>query len=296
MSSPKISAFAICYNRADTIGSCLRGLRFADELIVVDKSSTDGSRAIAEGHADHVVIVPWTPTVEETRSLALSLCRHDWILFMDDDECLGAGAEACIRAELERPSAEMYEFALRHTILGRHDERAYYWPEHHLRLFRRGAVTFGGTVHAGILRHSDRLGRFPADAATSIHHFSNADVAGWIEKTNRYTDNPNRAGIQSGAEGLAAFAHQRIEHWFARTRDDAPEGYPAAAALLRAVYDMVDALKAWEQQSGESGAELMRRACERLDAERRPAERCFRPDRSPGGWTKSERNDSVLDV
>jgi len=41
MSLPKISAFVICYNRADTIGTCLRALRFADELIVVDKSSYD---------------------------------------------------------------------------------------------------------------------------------------------------------------------------------------------------------------------------------------------------------------
>jgi hypothetical protein len=268
MPIPKISAFAICYNRADTIGTCLRALRFADELIVVDKSSTDGSRTIAQGYADHILTVPWTPTVEETRALALSLCRHDWILFMDDDECLGANAGERIRAELERPRADIYEFALRHYILGRHDERAHYWPEHHLRLFRRGAVTFSSTVHAGILRHSDHAVQFPNDADVSIHHFSNADVAGWIEKTNRYTANANREGVKAGPEGLAAFAHQRIDHWFDRTSGNEATGYPAAAALLRAVYDMVDALKVWEEVSGSDGAALMRRACERLDAER----------------------------
>jgi Glycosyl transferase family 2 len=271
MPPPKISAYVICYNRADTIGTCLRALRFADELIVVDKSSTDASPAIARQYADHVLTVPWTPTVEETRALALSLCRHDWILFMDDDECLGAGAGDRIRAELENPTADIYEFPRRDYVIGRHDERAYYWPEHHLRLFRRGAVTFSGTVHAGIQRHSDRQARFPPDEATSIHHFSNARVAGWVEKTNRYTDNPNRDGVKAGPEGLAAFAHARIDHWFGRTRDDNPSGYPAAAALLRAIYDMVDALKTWEESSGADGTHLMRLACERLDAERRPA-------------------------
>src|ERR1700677_3077727 len=42
-SCEKVSAFVISYNRAAIIGTCLRALRFADEVIVVDKSSTDRS-------------------------------------------------------------------------------------------------------------------------------------------------------------------------------------------------------------------------------------------------------------
>jgi hypothetical protein len=261
----RISAFVICFNRADVLATCLRALRFADELIVVDKSSTDGSNAIAQAIADRVVVVPWTPTVEETRSLALSLCQHDWILFMDDDECLSASAGRRIRAELEDPRAAIYEFALRHYILGCHDERAYYWPEHHVRLFRRGAVSFQATIHAGITRHAARVFRFPVEHGVCIHHFSNASVAGWIEKTNRYTTNPDRDGIKPGPEGLAVFGHQRIDHWFGRTHDDTTDGYPSAAALLRAVYDMVDGLKAWEDARALDGAELLALACARQD-------------------------------
>jgi glycosyltransferase involved in cell wall biosynthesis len=265
MSQPKISAFVIAYNRANLLGTCLRALAFADELIVVDKSSTDGSRTIAESYTDHVLIVPWTPTVEETRTLALSLCRHEWILFMDDDECLSAAAENHIRSALDAQTADIYEFPLRHYILGRHDERAYYWPEHHVRLFRRGAVSFSSTVHAGIVRHSDRVARFDASDDICIHHLSHPDVSGWIEKTNRYTSRPNRVGINAGPEGFAAFAHQRIDYWMTRTADDTPIGYPAAAALLRAVYDMVDALKAWEAESGPTGTARFEQTCELLD-------------------------------
>ncbi len=265
MSRPKISAFVIAYNRASILGTCLRALAFADELIVIDKSSTDTSRAIAETYADQVVTVPWTPTVEETRTLALSLCRHEWILFMDDDECLSPGAADRIRMELENPRADIFEFPLRHYILGQHDEAAYYWPEHHVRLFRRGAVSFTRTVHAGISCHSDRIARFSTDDGVCIHHLSHTDVAGWIEKTNRYTSHPNRTGIAVGPEGFAAFAHQRIDHWMARTADTTPDGYPAAVALLRAIYDMVDAAKAWETQSGLDGAALFEQICGNLD-------------------------------
>lgn len=280
MSRPKISAFVIAFNRAAILGTCLRALAFADELIVVDKSSTDGSRDIARAHADNVITVPWTPTVEETRTLALSLCRHEWILFMDDDECLSAEAEHQILAKLANPTADIYEFPLRHYILGRHDEGAYYWPEHHVRLFRRGAVTFSRTVHAGIVRQSDRVVRFAASDGVCIHHLSHPDVSGWIEKTNRYTSRADRAGIKIGPEGFAAFAHARIDYWTARGADQAPDGYPAAVALLRAVYDMVDAVKAWETESGQDGAALFARACEALDKARPGGER-NRPS-SPG--------------
>jgi Glycosyl transferase family 2 len=265
MPRPRISAFVIVYNRANLVGTCLRGLAFADELIVVDKSSTDESRSIAAAYADDVVTVPWTPTVEETRTLALSLCRHEWILFMDDDECLSAAAANHIRTELAHPTAEIYEFPLRHYILGRHDERAYYWPEHHVRLFRRGAVTFCRTVHAGIVRHSENVARFAASDGVCIHHLSHPDVSGWIAKTNRYTSRPDRVGITAGPKGFAAFAHERIDYWMARTLDDAPGGYPAATALLRAVYDMVDAVKAWEAESGQDGGALFEQTCKVLD-------------------------------
>jgi glycosyltransferase involved in cell wall biosynthesis len=266
MGGARISAFVICYDRASILGTCLRALSFADELIVVDKSSTDGSRAIAEAHADRVVTVPWTPTVEETRTFALSLCRYEWVLFMDDDECLSPEAARMIQAEVLDPRADIYSLPLRHYILGVHDEHAYYWPEHHVRLFRRGAVTFSRTVHAGIVLHSDRAMQVAPDGGVCIHHFSHPDTAAWIEKTNRYTSRTDRASATAGSEGLVAFAHQRIDHWLERTKDPRPGDYASAVALLRAVYDIVDAVKGWEHERGLDGQALFSAACAALDA------------------------------
>ena len=72
-----VSGFVIAYNRAHLLATCLRSLRFVDELIVIDKSSTDDTPRIARRYADRVITVPWSPTVEETRSFALDQCRHD---------------------------------------------------------------------------------------------------------------------------------------------------------------------------------------------------------------------------
>jgi hypothetical protein len=264
--SGKLSAAVISYNRAAVIGTCLRALGFADEVVVIDKSSTDATPQIAACHADRVVTVPWTPTVEETRAFAIEQCAHDWILCLDDDECLSPGSGSVIRAELAAPRADIIYLPLRHYILGIHDEAAYYWPEHHPRLFRRDAVAFTGTVHGGIKFRSDRILHLPPDSGVAIHHLSHRDVAEWVEKCNRYTSRPDRQRATHEGQDLASFAHARIDHWLGRTRDREPAGYPSAAALLRAVYDIVDRLKTWEEEHALDGAAAFARLCAELDA------------------------------
>lgn len=258
---PKISAFVVAYNRASILGTCLRALAFADEIIVVDKSSTDESLTIAGRYATRVVRVPWSPTVEETRAFALTLCRHDWIMFLDDDEIPSRETGGFIRAQIACDAADVFEFPLRHYILGVHDQAAYYWPEHHVRLFRKGAVTFGPTVHGGIDVVSDRRMRIAPETGVCIHHLSHADVRSWIERTNRYTSRPDRVRVADPGSDLAAFAHARLDHWLSGSRD----GYPAAVALLRGIYDIVDRLKTWEEARGLDGHALLAEACAELE-------------------------------
>jgi hypothetical protein len=261
-----LSAFVIAYNRRAIIGTCLRALAFADELIVIDKGSTDGTVAIAEALADRVISVPWTPTVEATREFAAAQCTHEWVLFLDDDECLSAEAVRFLDAELAAPRADVYRLPLRHYIMGLHDERSYYWPENHVRCFRRGRVAFTDTVHGGMQVLSDRVLAVAPESGACIHHLSHRDVWQWIEKANRYTSQPDRKRSVQAGSGIARFAHERIDHWLALTDPCEPDAYPVAAAVLRAVYDLIDRLKTWEEEAGLDGAELFRAACARLDA------------------------------
>jgi glycosyltransferase involved in cell wall biosynthesis len=262
----KLSVCVITHNRASLLETCLRAVAFADELIVVDKSSTDGSAAIAARYADRVEIVPWTPTVEETRAFAVSLCRHEWILSLDDDEILSPETGPYLRHTLAQTEAEIYAIPFRHYILGVHDEHAYYWPEVRYCLFREGAVAFVPTVHGGVVLKSDRIATVPVESGVCIHHLSHTDVASFIDRTNRYTGRPDRVRVSGGEGDLIAFAHNRIEYWADRTPDRSPDGYPAAVALLRAVYDLVDRLKTWEEARGLDGAALFRISQERLTA------------------------------
>ncbi len=264
MQSKRVSGFVVAYNRASLIETCLRSIRFVDELIVIDKSSTDGTRAIAKRYADKIVTVPWSPTVEETRNTALALCRHDWVVHLDDDEMLSPEAIAFLSDPQASDVADVFYLPKKHYILGQFDPAAYYWPEHHPQFFRKGAVSFTETVHGGVQVQSERRHRIAPETGICIHHLSHVDAAQWIEKTNRYTSRPDRVRCAPEATDLIEFAHARIDHWVAQTSSTDRGDYTAAVALLRAVYDMIDRVKSWEQAQALDGTARFAEKCAEL--------------------------------
>lgn len=238
----KISAFVIAYNRADLLRACLRRVRFVDELIVVDKSSTDETPIVARQFADRYEVVPWSPVVEDTRAYAQSLCTHDWIICLDDDEILSREAGSVFRELVDRHAqgVDVFAVSIRHYVLGRHDPRAM-GDELRPTLYRRGAVAYSATVHAG------NCVRGPAARIDGgrvwIDHLSHADVATWIEKANRYTSQPARSGS----------AHFGGDH-------------VTAVHLLRHIYDQIDALKRWEATQP-NGHATFQRFCAAIEDE-----------------------------
>jgi predicted O-methyltransferase YrrM len=258
-----ISGFVVSYNKQDVIETCLRSIRFVDELVVLDKSSTDRTPHIARAIADRVVTVPWSPTVEGTRTAALTWCHHDSIVFLDDDECFSVETIRYLNHELRTPTHDLYSIPCRHHVLGRHDDRAYYWPERHIRAFRRGAIDFRSTVHGGNILHTENVAVLPFESDICFHNISHADTKTWIEKTNRYTDQKDRAGSVEFSYNLLADARQRLDYW-SDTCGAKASGYEQAVALLRAIYDAVDLVKHWEQVEGIDGVADFADTCRAL--------------------------------
>ncbi|SEF31318.1 glycosyltransferase [Variovorax sp. NFACC27] len=280
----KISGVVISYNRADVIEATLRSLWFVDELIVVDKSSTDGTAELASKIADRVIIEPWRPLGEDSRQSAVNVCTHDWIACMDDDECFSIEAGQYIQKELEAPTAGIYIFPLRHYILGTHDEEAYYWPDRKPRMFRRDAVSFRSTVHNEWNYRVEDCTFPSAEDGICIHHLSHKDAATWIEKTNKYTSQNDRHRMFEDDADLIAFAHRQIDQHFAQSKTQDRTGYAAAVSVLRSLYDIVDRVKGWEEDHGIDGAKAFREFATHLESTYPARER-----KSPVASTLRER-------
>ena len=258
-----LSAFVVPYNRPHILEACVKAARFVDELIVIDKSDDLINIAAIGAMVDRVVPAPWSPTVEETRAAALAATTGDWILALDDDEILSPACEEAFRAAIAGDQADVFKVPMRHYVLGRHDERAAYWPEFRPCLFRRGSVTFRPTVHRGVdVTPGARQMGFAAGGPVYIQHLSHESISVWVEKTNRYTDQRDRVGTHPNGS-LVDWAINTLLVRGARARAysrDAGGDYLEAIAVLRGLYDIVDGLKRWEE-SQLDGAEALRRIC-----------------------------------
>lgn len=267
-----LSAFIVTCNRPQMLEACLKAARFVDELIVVDKSPPGGNGADAKRSNYKIAVAapvdryfkqPWSPTVEATRAYALSKCTGDWILALDDDEILSPACGEAFRAAIAGNQADVWTVPMRHYILGRHDERAAYWPEFRPCLFRRGAVTFRPTVHRGVDVAPRTIQKcFETGGPVYIQHLSHESVSVWIEKTNRYTDQEDRVGARLNGS-IVDWAINALVVRGARARAysrDPGGDYLEAVAVLQALYDIADGLKRWEE-SEPDGAEAFRQIC-----------------------------------
>lgn len=86
ISRRSVSAFLIVKNEADRIEDCLRPLcGWADEVIVLDSGSTDGTVEMAERLGATVHRTDW-PGYAAQRNRALDLVKSEWVLSIDADE------------------------------------------------------------------------------------------------------------------------------------------------------------------------------------------------------------------
>jgi glycosyltransferase involved in cell wall biosynthesis len=150
MATPRttLSVAIITLNEEANLPRTLASIAWADEIVVVDSGSTDGTREIAESHRARVITETWRGFAAQ-KNFALSLCTSDWVLSLDADEAVSPELAASIRRATEAPPAHTaYSLPRRNFFLGRWIRHGGYSPDAKLRLFPRGQGAFQETpVH-----------------------------------------------------------------------------------------------------------------------------------------------------
>ena len=137
MRVPKLTVTVIARDEAHHIEDALASVRWADEIVVVDSGSTDGTAEMARRFTDRVIVREW-PGYAAQKDFAASSAAHDWILSVDADERVSPDLAAEIRKVLQ---SEPREAAFRIPRMTRHFGRwlrttdAY--PDYQVRLYDR---------------------------------------------------------------------------------------------------------------------------------------------------------------
>jgi GT2 family glycosyltransferase/tetratricopeptide (TPR) repeat protein len=110
---PLISACLIVKDEEDNLPSCLASLEgLADEVVVYDTGSTDGTVAVAEQFGAIVLEGYWDDDFSRARNEALAACTGDWIAWLDADETLRCPDVPALRASLARTGPEVDGFSV----------------------------------------------------------------------------------------------------------------------------------------------------------------------------------------
>lgn len=80
-----LSAIVLTRNEERNIAECLSSVSFAEEVLVVDSGSTDGTVVLAQEHGARVITRAFTDFASQ-RNFAMSEAKGDWVLFIDADE------------------------------------------------------------------------------------------------------------------------------------------------------------------------------------------------------------------
>ena len=151
----RLSVCVIAKNEARSIERCLASVKpIADQLVVVDTGSTDGTVEIAKSFGAEVHHFDWCDDFSAARNAALEHARGDWVLILDADEELPQDQHARLRADLKNRKA----IALRLPLInkGQEAEGRSCVP----RLFRNApGVYFSGRIHEQVFPSLIELGK-----------------------------------------------------------------------------------------------------------------------------------------
>lgn len=121
----KISISMITLNEEKNITRALSSCTFADEIVVVDGGSTDGTLDILRSHGKVVLIQQtWEGHFGKQRQISLDNCSGDWVVRLDADEAFSQIIEENIRAVLESTPPDTVGYFIRQcNLVG--DEKYY---------------------------------------------------------------------------------------------------------------------------------------------------------------------------
>ena len=183
MSRVPLSLVVITLNEAARLEKCLRSVPFADEILVVDSGSTDGTVALARELGARVIHQDWLGYGAQ-KQFAVEQAEHDWVLCLDADEWLSDELAQAIERVLAAPDADGYCFPRCNRFMGRWLRHGEGYPDLSLRLFRKSRGRWStDPVHEKVMLEG-AVKRIRGD----LMHESEETLGQYLAKQNRYTD------------------------------------------------------------------------------------------------------------
>ena len=197
---PTLSVYVIAYNEAEKIHEALSSVLWADEIVLIDSNSTDGTQAIASALGARVEQVEFKG-FGDLRNQAIARCRGDWIFSLDADErCTPEVRDEVLALIASASAADAYLVPRRNFFMGRWIRYSGWYPNFRQpQLFKRGAMAYeNDPVHERYRLLTDKA---PGRLRHAIWQFPFRNLDEVVAKLNRYST-LGAAKVQAGRASM----------------------------------------------------------------------------------------------
>jgi len=198
----RLSVAIITLNEERNLAECLASVAFADEIVVVDGGSQDGTCEIARAAGARVIDAPDWPGFGIQKNRALDACSGDWVLSIDADERVPQVLRDEILATLANPACDVYEMPRSSYYWRRFMRHSGWWPDYVRRLFRRGTARFSPAPVHESLQTDASIGRLK----NPLEHWSFRTMEQVLHKVNHYSSLSAPIVLQRGQRPTVATA------------------------------------------------------------------------------------------
>ena len=236
----------------------LEHLQWADEIVVVDMGSRDGTQEILEQGGARVEDFrdAGKRLIHCAKNQAMEKAQSEWILDLDLDERVSLPLRDELRSRVSDATTAAFEIPFRHYVFGRWLEYGG-WKDVHLRLFRAGRVRYPEDRAHSTPEVDGQIERLDE----AIVHFAHPSLHDFMVKMNRYTSQDAPLIVENGRGGLRnrpalpprpwAWCRASLSVFWSRyvKRAGLRDGVPGfLAATMLSAYVFVEQAKVWEAE------------------------------------------------
>lgn len=180
----KISAVIIARNEEDKIAKCLESVKWMDEIIFIDQSSSDKTVEIAKKYTEKIFITSPKEICNPDREFGISKASNNWIFLLEADEIISTNLKDEILSIINSSnSADIYLVPVLTFFIGKPIKTCGWYPAYIPRLFKKGAIKFQSEIHTNGIFLSKNIKHLRND----LLHYSYNSINDWIMKMKRYT-------------------------------------------------------------------------------------------------------------
>lgn len=193
MNKSTLSVIIAARNEAHQIGRCVQSASFADEILVLDSGSVDGTDQQARAAGAKVITTDW-PGYGRQQQRGIDLATSDWVLSLDADEIISSALRDEILDAITSTKFDGFKIPRRSSFCGVFIEHSGWSPDYTLRLVRRSHAGFTDHfLHA----HMTVKGK-QGYLKKPIIHYSYRNLDDVLEKLNRYSKGAAKDAVERG--------------------------------------------------------------------------------------------------